>query len=524
MHRETLLKQASSRESWDVIIVGGGATGLGCAVDSAARGYRTLLLEEYDFAKGTSSRSTKLIHGGLRYLQQGNIALVMEALRERGRLCQNAPHLIHHLPFFVPSYKWWEGPFYGIGVKMYDLLAGKLGIEPSLMLSREEALKRLPTLEPKDLRGGTLYYDGQFDDARLAITLMRTFLSLGGVALNYCPVLALIKEKGLVTGVKARCSESGEELTLKARVVIQATGVFSDALRKLDDPVSYSMICPSQGVHLVLDASFLESKSAILVPHTDDGRVIFLVPWLGRVLVGTTDTPIPKVSIEPVALEEEIQFLLKTASRYLARHPTQKDILSLFTGLRPLVCSSGGKKSSSLSRDHTILVSPSGLVTISGGKWTTYRKMAEDTVGKAAQVGGLPERRCTTAELRLQGFCTGLSPTDPWSSYGSELPELREMMESSPALAEPLHPRLPYKMVEVAWAVEKELAIHLEDVLARRTRALLLDAKASLEAAPQVARMMAQMLGKSSDWIEQELAQYQKLLTLYLPPCHAPSS
>jgi glycerol-3-phosphate dehydrogenase len=498
-----------------VIIIGGGATGLGAAVDSASRGYKTLLLEQSDFAKGTSSRSTKLIHGGLRYLQQGNIALVIEALKERGHLCQNAPHLIHHLPFLVPNYRWWEGPFYGIGIKIYDMLAGELGIEKSRHLSRKATLQAIPTLEPKDLRGGVVYFDGQFDDSRLAICLGSTAADHNAVLLNYMKVTGLIKKKEICKGVQATDLESGIHYQFHGRVVINATGVFSDVILQKDNPRAKSIIAPSQGVHIALDESFKPGKTAILVPHTSDKRVLFMVPWHKRILLGTTDTPIEKSALEPRPFKEEIDFLLTHAAKYLTKDPTRKDILSVFAGLRPLI--KVGKKESTavLSRDHMIFVSKSGLVTIAGGKWTTYRKMAEDVINKASIVGGLPERNCLTQSLRLHGWQQGLDPQNHFSTYGSYGKEIKALSRQKKAWAALLHPSLPYTTAEVIWSIRMEMARTVEDVLARRTRALLLDAQASITLAPHIAALMAKELKRDLKWEKNQIVEYTKLAKHY---------
>jgi glycerol-3-phosphate dehydrogenase len=518
MNRDEMLQQLDDPSStWDMIVIGGGATGLGTAVEAASRGYRTLLLEQDDFAKGTSSRSTKLIHGGVRYLQQGNVGLVLEALHERGLLVGNAPHLVHDLAFVVPLYDWWEGPFYGIGLKLYDMLAGRLGLGPSRLLSREETLELLPTVEPKGLRGGVIYHDAQFDDARLAVSLARTFADLGGTPLNYLPVTGLLKEGGITTGVVARDEETGREYRLHARVVINATGVFTDKVRRLDDPQTAPIITPSQGVHLVLDRDFLPGDSAIMIPHTADGRVLFAVPWHGRVVVGTTDTPVATIFREPRPLPEEIDFLLAHAARYLTRHPTRADVLSTFAGLRPLVQPGGSEATAAISREHTILISGSGLVTITGGKWTTYRKMGEDTVSQAAVVAGLAPRPSVTEKLHIHGWQEGEAPAAPWDVYGAEADAVRGLAAENPAWEEPLHPRLPYRACEVVWAVRHEWARTVEDVLARRTRSLLLDARASVEVAPRVAGLMARELGRDADWQRAQVAAYCDLARGYLP-------
>ncbi|MGH7494154.1 MAG: FAD-dependent oxidoreductase [bacterium] len=516
MNREVMLEALDERARvWDLIIIGGGATGLGIAVDAASRGYKTLLLEQYDFAKGTSSRSTKLIHGGVRYLAQGNVALVLEALRERGLLLQNAPHLVHHQSFIVPRYDWWEGPFYGIGLKLYDVLAGKLGLGPSHLLSREETLARIPTLEPEGLRGGVIYYDGQFDDARLAIGLAQTAVSLGSTVINYVKVAALTKTHGLVGGVIAHDTEAGTEYELHAHCVINATGAYVDAVRRMDEPESEAIVAPSQGVHLVLDKSFLPGDSAIMVPHTDDGRVLFVVPWHDRAIVGTTDTPIHDLTIDPRPLPEEVEFLLTHAARYLAKDPALGDVKSIFAGIRPLIKAGADKSTATLARDHTILISKSGLLTISGGKWTTYRKMAEDAVHQAAAVAGLEARPCLTENLRLHGWHAPDETKESFAYYGADLAGVKKLAEAHPAWLEQLHSGLPYFAAQVVWSVRHEMARTVEDVLARRTRALLLDAKASIAIAPRVAALMAQELGRDPEWQEQQTTKFVELAKQY---------
>ena len=512
-----LQKLTASREPWDVVIIGGGATGLGCAVDAAARGYRTVLLEQHDFAKGTSSRSTKLIHGGVRYLQQGNVGLVIEALRERGLLTQNAPHLVHHMAFIVPNYTWWEAPFYGIGLKIYDILAGKLGLGPSRHLSRDETLERLPTLEPEGLRGGVIYYDGQFDDARLAVTLAQTAADLGAVVVNYMEAIGFTKANDLVKGVVAHDRETGAKHEISGQAIINATGVFTDQLRKLDDADAECIISPSQGVHIVLDRSFMPGDSAIMVPRTEDGRVLFAIPWHERVLIGTTDTPVDAAALEPKPLDEELDFLLAHASRYLTRDPKPSDVLSTFAGLRPLRKSGDGKDTASVPRDHSVLVSKSGLVTITGGKWTTYRKMAEDTINQAALVGELEERAPASAELKLHGWTSAPDAQSHLGVYGERVSQLQALIAEHPRWGERLHRSLPYLCGEVIWAVRHEMARTIEDVLSRRLRALLLDARAAMEAAPTVGELMAQELGRDAPWHQLQVTEFKKLATGYLP-------
>ena len=503
---------------WDMIVVGGGATGVGVAIDAATRGYEVLLLEQSDFGKGTSSRSTKLVHGGVRYLEQGNISLVMEALRERGLLLRNAPHLVHDRAFVVPNYDWWEAPFYGLGLKVYNLLAGKYGFGTSRILSKEETLERLPTIETGGLRGGVIYFDGQFDDSRLLIDMVATAYEQGATPLNYVAVTALTKDaEGFIDGVVARDAESGDEFHAQAEVVINATGPFSDNLRRQADASIAPMIAPSQGIHLVFDRSFLPGESAIMVPHTSDGRVMFAIPWHDHALIGTTDTPVAGAVLEPVAMEEEIEFILNTASLYLAHKPTRDDILSVFAGIRPLVRSSEGGNTAALSRDHTIHIDPSGLLTICGGKWTTYRHMAESCVNQAAMLARLPEKPCVTEHLNLHGFHPGAEKFGHLRVFGSDAPPIREMMRADPSLAVPLDPALPYTGAEVVWAVRHEMARTVEDVLARRIRALFLNAKAALRMAPRVAELMAGELGRDTAWQARQVECFSQVASSYAP-------
>ncbi|MFH0909133.1 MAG: glycerol-3-phosphate dehydrogenase/oxidase [bacterium] len=515
MNRDDMLKRLGESRVWDFVIIGGGATGLGTAIEAASRGYNVALLEQSDFSKGTSSRSTKLVHGGVRYLKQGNVHLVMESLHERGLLCRNAPHLVHDLAFVVPAYDWWEGPFYGAGMKLYDALAGDLGLGPSKRLSHEETIARIPTIEPDGLRGGVIYHDAQFDDARLAINLAQTLCDLGGTAANYVQVRGLLKTDGPVRGVTARDVESGADLDVRARCVINATGVFVDAVRRMDEPGAVAMVAPSQGIHLVLDRSFLPGNSAIMVPHTDDGRVLFAVPWLDRVMIGTTDTPVAEATLDPVPLAEEVAFLFRHAARYLTRDPAPRDVLSVFAGLRPLVKSSASK-TAALSRDHTIVVSPSGLVTVTGGKWTTYRRMGEDTVDAASRAAGFDVRPSSTSGLRIHGWTAGAAADARWAAYGSDASRLEALAAGDAALAAPMHAKLPYTMAEAVWAVRSEMARTLEDVLARRTRALLLDARSSLEAAPVVARVMATELGRDIAWQKRQTGLFAAVAQAHL--------
>jgi glycerol-3-phosphate dehydrogenase len=520
LDREGMMRRLAARRTpWDFIVIGGGATGVGIAIDGASRGYDVLLLEQSDFGKGTSSRSTKLIHGGVRYLQQGNIPLVMEALKERGILRNNAPHLVRDLPFVVPNYQWWEAPFYGIGMRVYDALAGKYGFGPSRNLSLEETVARIPTIETKGLHGGVIYHDGQFDDARLLINMVATAAGQGALLLNYVGVAGLEKDRdGFVTGVRAVDAESGDEWRPRARVVINATGPFTDVVRRMDDPACTPIIRPSQGVHIVLDRAFLPGDSAIMVPHTDDGRVLFAIPWHDRVVVGTTDTPVDAVPLEPVPLADEVEFILSHAVRYLTKDPTRADVLSVFAGLRPLVGENTAEgETAQISREHSIMISRSGLLTIAGGKWTTYRRMAEDVVGHAATLAGLDPRACVTRNLAIHGFHPHSERYGELAHYGAEAPEVEAVIASAPAYGERIHPRLPARMGEIAYAVRHEMARTVDDALARRTRSLILDARAAIEAAPAVAHVMAAELGRDEGWARVQVDTFGELAQGYLP-------
>jgi glycerol-3-phosphate dehydrogenase len=503
--------------AWDMIVVGGGATGVGVAIDAASRGYDVLLLEQSDFGKGTSSRSTKLAHGGVRYLERGNIGLVMQALKERGLLLQNAPHLVRDLAFIVPNYDWWETPFYGLGLKLYQLLAGKYGFGGSRVLSREETLEHLPTLKTDGLRGGAVYYDGQFDDSRLLIHMVATAFEQGATLMNYVEVTELTKDaQGFVNGVSARDLETGNEFRAAAKVVINATGAFTDLLRRKAEPSVSPMIAPSQGIHLVFDSSFLQGQSAIMVPHTSDGRVLFAIPWHGHTLVGTTDTPIAAATLEPIAMEEEIDFVLSTAGQYLTKAPTRDDVLSVFAGIRPLVRASKVASTAALSRDHVIHIDRSGLVTICGGKWTTYRHMAEDCVDQAATLAQLPEKTCVTHHLHIHGFHEAAKQFGTLAVYGSDAHKIRKLIEDDSRLGDPLHTALPYMKAEVVWGVRHEMARTVEDVLARRIRALFLNARAALAMAPVVAELMATELGWDDVTRMKQLAAFRDIASNYV--------
>lgn len=517
MNRALGIEKLHQDIEWDILVIGGGATGLGIAVDASQRGFKVLLLEKHDFAKGTSSRSTKLVHGGVRYLAQGNIKLVMEALRERGVLLANAPHLTRVQHFIIPAYGYFSKWFYGIGLFLYDLLSNKLSLGRPSLMGKKQTLRQMNGLNPKGLKGGVRYADGQFDDARLAIALAQTANDLGGTLLNYVLVTGLIKEKDRLSGVEAMDELTGKSHVIRSKAIINATGVFVDSILDMDESASPAAVMPSQGVHIVIDKKFFPGNVALMIPKTRDGRVLFAVPWHGAVVVGTTDTPLNIISEEPIALEEEIEFIISHFNDYSQYKISRGDILSVFAGLRPLVKTSNMGNTALASRDHTILVSKSNLITITGGKWTTYRKMAKDAVNNAAFVAKLPVVKCGTRKLRLHGFDPGLAFGSPLSVYGADAIKIREKINADPSLAKPVHPHHGYCFAEVVWAVEQEMAIGVEDILARRSRLLFLDAQAAMEAAPEVAAMMAKIRGESREWELQQVRAFRELAMGYLP-------
>lgn len=518
MLRENMLSELKHQMSdWDLIIIGGGATGIGSAIEANIKGLRTLLLEQYDFAKGTSSRSTKLVHGGVRYLAQGNISLVMEALRERGRLKKNAPHLVKDQSFIIPNYTWLGVPFYTLGLILYDLLAGRLRLGKSRPFSKATTLKKIPTLVPKNLHGGVIYHDGQFDDSRLAINMVQTFVEKGGVAINYMKVTRLIKKDGKIFGVKAWDQENGKEYTIKSKVVLNATGVFVDNIMKMDDPNAHELVRVSQGIHLVLDKEFIPGGYAMMIPKTNDGRVLFAIPWHNKVVVGTTDVQKDSAELEPVALDEEIDFILETAGRFLVKQPLRSHVRSVFAGLRPLAApKKEGKSTKEISRGHIIEMTDSGLVTITGGKWTTYRQMAQDVINLIDRKFNLRLPKCNTESYKIHGFKENVDLNNPYYYYGSDEEGLLSLVNEDKSLGEVLSPDLGIIKAQVVWAVQQEMARTIEDVLARRTRALFLDAKESLRIAPQVAEIMAKELHKKKTWTSQQLSDYSKLAQNYI--------
>lgn len=517
MKRQELIKNLEDEtKAWDFVVIGGGATGLGVALDAVTRGFQVALFEQADFTKATSSRSTKLVHGGVRYLAQGDVRLVLEALHERGLLYQNAPHLVKNQSFVIPNYTWWNMILYTVGLTVYDLLAGRLGLGRSLWIGRKKTIARLPTIRTEKLKGGVVYQDGQFDDSRLAVNLAQTCVDHGGTVLNYCQVTGLEKNGGRISGVKVKDLESGREYTVKAKAVINATGVFVDHIMQMDEPTGQHLVRPSQGVHLVLNRSFLQSDNAIMIPKTDDGRVLFAVPWHDKVVVGTTDTLMEHPVMEPVALEKEIEFILHTAGKYMTRKPQRRDVESVFAGLRPLAAPRKEEQTKEISRSHKIIVSEHKLVTITGGKWTTYRRMAEDTVDKAMELELVPKRECVTKNLHIHGYHQHPDLSDHLYVYGSDRAALIQLMEEHPEWAKKLHPQYDYTEAEVIWAVRQEMARTVEDVLARRVRLLFLDARVASGIAPRVAAIMAGEMGQDEEWQKQQTEAFRRVASNYI--------
>lgn len=527
MEREKSVKKIADRSGseWDLIIIGGGATGLGVALDAVSRGYSALVLEQSDFSKGTSSRSTKLVHGGVRYLAQGNIDLVREALRERGLLQKNAPHLVQNEIFVIPNYSWWDKFFYTVGLTVYDLLSGKLSLGRSKGISKKEAISRIPTIKQDGLKGGVIYHDGQFDDSRLAVNVAQTISERGGDVLNYFEVTGLIKKNGKVAGVQAEDKQSGNKYSINGKAVINATGVFVDEILSMDQPEHKNIVRPSQGVHIVLDREFLPGNDAIMIPKTDDGRVLFAVPWHNKVVVGTTDTPLNEHSLEPTALDEEIEFILKTADKYLTKKPTRADVKSVFAGLRPLAAPQGdSQKTKEISRSHKVMVSNSGLITITGGKWTTFRKMGEDTVDKAISIAKLPRVKSASESLPVHGASESVDFNEPLYFYGSDLGAIKKLMNETTELKEKLHKDYWHVKAEVVWAVRNEMALNIEDFLARRIRILFLDARAAIDMAPVVAELMGRELEKDAEWAENQVETFTELANQYLLEKYEPQN
>lgn len=519
MERDKCLKEIKNRqEPWDLAVIGGGASGLGVALDALSRGLSVVLVEKADFAKGTSSRSTKLLHGGVRYLAQGDIGLVLEALKERGLLMKNAPHVSSKQSFIIPIYNFWDQLKYSVGLRIYDWMAGGLRLGKSKWISKKETAQKLPTIKQNGLLGGVVYFDGQFDDARLAINIAQTCTEMGGCILNYMKVTSLSKGgDGMIDGIHVKDEINKEQYEIKAKAVVNATGVFADKILQMDNPHAIRSIRPSQGVHLVLDISFLGGKDALMIPQTSDGRVLFGIPWHGKLILGTTDTLRKVPKLEPRALKEEIDFILETCADYMMKAPKRDDVLAVYAGLRALAApKEEGAKTKEISRSHKVSVAESQLVSIIGGKWTTFRKMGEDTVEALGKHHFLALSKSTSKSIRLHGFPNGQPVDGHLAIYGSDAESINDMMTKNPVLAKKLHPLYPHTHAEVVWMVKNEMAMKVEDVLARRMRILFLDAQAAIDMAPAVAKTMRQELGLGEDWEKQEITAFQKLAGKYL--------
>jgi glycerol-3-phosphate dehydrogenase len=521
MKRDTQIKRIKAKSQYDILVIGGGATGLGVAVDASTRGLSVLLVEQYDFAKATSSRSTKLVHGGVRYLAQGDIQLVIHALHERGRMKRNVPHLVKDMRFIIGGYRWWEKAFYSIGLTLYDILAGRLGLGRSLPLGRNKVIKEIPAIKKAGLKGGIVYHDGQFDDARMAVTLAQTAIDHGAVCINYMKAANLLKDSdGKISGAMLEDQLTGETCLIEAKAVINATGVFVDEIMKMVAPETEKKIRPSQGVHLVVDSKFLGGNSALMIPKTKDGRVLFGVPWHGKVVLGTTDTPLSESSIEPKALDEEIDFILEQAGEYLEMRPTRKDVLSVFAGLRPLAASgkSDSRRTKEISRSHKIYRSACGrLITITGGKWTTYREMAEDAVNQAMKNVKFPVVPCVTKDLKQHGYLENPDRGSKWDYvYGSDIEYINGLIGEAASNVKLLHDDYMFTEAHVVWAVREEMAITVEDVLARRVRLLFLDARAAMKVAPRVAAIIAKETGKDRAWEDEQVEEFNALAINYI--------
>lgn len=516
-HTDMLSKLEGFGYETDIVVIGGGATGLGVAVDAATRGYSVVLLEKVDFAKGTSCKSTKLVHGGVRYLQHGDVLLVLEALRERGRMKQNAPHLVKDQAFVISNYTWWDNFLYFCGLTFYDILSFGFGFGRSRFISPRKVLQYLPTVIKKGLKGGIVYHDGQFDDSRMAINLAQTAAENGAVVLNRASVEAILHDTdGNVSGVRFTDFESERKFEIKSKCVINASGVFVDEVMSMDMPAHKRLVTPSQGIHLVFDRKFLPGDHAMMIPKTSDGRVLFAVPWHNRIVVGTTDIPQTKPELEPKPLKEEVDFILETAALYFETPPTYSDVLCVFAGQRPLAApDKEGKSTREISRGHKIIVSPHRLITITGGKWTSYRLMAEDTVDRAIRMGLLENRPCVTKKMRIHGYRKNPDLSDHLYVYGSDRERILDLIECNPALGCRISERYPYTAAEVVWAVREEMALDVEDVLARRVRLLYIDAAEAIKAAPQTARIIADELGRDQQWVDDQVAAFTELARKY---------
>jgi glycerol-3-phosphate dehydrogenase len=516
--RNEQLETLRQINQWDIIIIGGGASGLGVAVDAISRNIKTVLFEQVDFAKGTSSKSTKLIHGGVRYLANGDLKLVNEALNERGLLSQNARHLFEKQEFIIPNYNWWNGYFYAIGLKLYEFLSYKFSLGHSKLIKKNTVIRYLPNLLHNHLVSGVSYFDGQFDDARLALNLAQTAIEKGATVLNYMKVVGLLKDEENILGVKVKNAETKEVFDVKSKVVINASGIFTDKILKMYNPKHKKTVVPSQGIHLVLDASFLNSEKAIMIPKTSDGRVLFVIPWQGKVIVGTTDTLIKKPILEPIPLDAEVDFILKTLSRYLIKAPKRDDVLSVFCGLRPLAKPRGNQlKTKEISRSHKIILD-NNLISIVGGKWTTYRRMAEDVIDTVVDKFNFPNRRSNTETLEIHGNISDSEGhlENHFYIYGSDLPKLEAFQNQQSDFKKKIHPDYNFTIGQIYWSIQKEMARTVEDILARRIRLLFLDARAAIEVASEVAKILGKELNKDEDWVNNQIKEFNALAKNYL--------
>lgn len=507
-----------AEEEFDVLITGGGATGTGCALDAQVRGFKTALIEQEDFAAGASSRSTKLIHGGVRYLEKAardidfsQVKFVREALLERAVMIRNAPYLAGHLPLVIPVYSSFDKLYYAVGLNIYDLLAGRHNLAPSRRLDRTETLALLPSLRnDARLKGGILYWDGQFDDARYAVMLARTAADNGAAVANHVRLLDFEKNAGVLVAALVRDELTGREFRIRAKAFINATGAFADHVRSLARPQARPRLKPTKGIHIVLPREVIPGATALLIPKTDDGRVIFAIPWHEAVLVGTTDSESDTVANAPPVLDEEIMYLLDHLNRYLARPLAPQDVRASFAGLRPLLDAGGVEDTKFLSRGHDVEIDGSGLISVLGGKWTTYRLMAKDAIDVLALRLGAGSPECTTEEVPLYGAVAGetgeavrqLRSRTGWNddvcrhlytSYGAAADGIVNIAHERPSLAVPLVQGYPYLAAEVVYVAREEMACTPDDVLSRRLRLATVSSEAARQALPVVEALLAEL-------------------------------
>lgn len=503
------------KQVFDVIVIGGGATGLGVAVEAITRGYSTLLLEAYDYGKGTSSKSTKLVHGGIRYLANFDFALVKEGLEERYYFLNNAPHLAKKQSYLIPFHNLFERFKYSVGIALYDAFAKDKKIGKSQFLSHDQLLSQAPQINPAGMSGGAIYYDGVFDDTRMLVTLLRTFEAQGGMVLNYHPVTDFLYQNNKISGVKAFDSLQGRVLEFTAKTVINATGTLTDVLlNKAEPQQAHQTVSAAQGTHLVFDKAIFDSPHCLVIPETSDGRILFVLPWHDKIIVGTTDVAVDQPSIEPIAQSAEIDFILETLNRYTKAPVTKAQVKSVFCGQRPLVRDPTQKSTKKISRRHEILETDNGLISIVGGKWTIYRRMGEDTINYAVRKNYLPASQSVTRDFKLFGHTASIDQSH-LAVYGSQAEKILAIQKQTGNF-DKIHPDLPYLQAEIIYQVREEQAKTVEDVLARRTRAVLLDAKAAKQAAPLVAKLMATELGHDEAWVAQQVESFERFVRAYI--------